>query len=106
MAEEKLNQRIKELQRSNHELQEFAFVASHDLQAPLRKMQTFAGLLEEECEAVLNEECRDYIRCMKGAAGRMRDLIDRLLEYSRVNSGKLFVQQVDLGKVIRGWYPI
>ena len=101
LAEEKLNQTIRELQRSNHELQEFAFVASHDLQAPLRKMQTFAGLLEEECEVVLNEECRDYIRCMKGAAGRMRDLIDRLLEYSRVNSGRIFVQQVDLGEVIR-----
>lgn len=99
--ERELKRIINELQRSNRELQEFAFVASHDLQAPLRKIQAFASLLEEESGSSLAEEAREYIHYMKDCAGRMRNLISRLLEYSRVNSEKFFVRQVDLREVIQ-----
>jgi light-regulated signal transduction histidine kinase (bacteriophytochrome) len=100
-TERELKRTINELERSNRELQEFAFVASHDLQAPLRKMQAFASLLDEEYGSALDEEARGYIHCMKGSAGKMRNLINRLLEYSRVNSENFFVRQVNLREVIQ-----
>lgn len=100
-AEKELSRYMKELQRSNRELQDFAFVASHDLQEPLRKVETFASLLEEEYGVNTKGDALAYIHRMKDAAGRMRELIDRLLEYSRVNSGKAPLQTVDLGKVVQ-----
>ena len=69
-AERELKRTINELERSNRELQEFAFVASHDLQAPLRKMQAFASLLDEEYGSALDEEARGYIRLHEGLRGK------------------------------------
>ncbi|MGI8419391.1 MAG: ATP-binding protein [Candidatus Levyibacteriota bacterium] len=81
-----------ELARSNGELQDFAYVASHDLQEPLRKIQAFGNLLEEEYGGVLELAGRDYLDRMQNAAGRMRILIDDLLAFSRVTTkGESFV---------------
>lgn len=76
---------LAELERSNRELQEFAFVASHDLQEPLRKIQTFAEHLTTRASG-LDEQSRDYLERMISAAGRMQALIRDLLAYSRVNT--------------------
>ena len=89
-----------ELSRSNAELEQFASIASHDLQEPLRKVQTFAAQLTATERERLSEEGQDYLRRMSDAAGRMRSLIDDLLMFSRVSTkGRPFVS-VDLGEVV------
>ena len=100
-AEKELNRTIFELERSNRELQEFAFVASHDLRAPLRKIQSFSEALEEECGPDMNENCRIYTQSMRKIAGRMRELIDELLQYSQVTNRELKIQELDLKEIVQ-----
>jgi signal transduction histidine kinase len=89
-----------ELSRSNAELEQFASVASHDLQEPLRKVQTFAAQLTATEHDRLSVEGQDFLRRMSDAAGRMRALIDDLLMFSRVSTqGRPFVA-VDLGEIV------
>jgi signal transduction histidine kinase len=100
-AEEKAAVFAEELQRSNGELQQFASVASHDLQEPLRKIQAFGDRLLSRSGAALDESAADYLRRMLDAAGRMRTLINDLLAFTRVASrGQPFVP-VDLNRVAR-----
>ncbi len=75
-----------ELQRSNRELEEFAFVASHDLQEPLRKIRAFGDRLQQKYGDVLGEQGADYLARMQGASGRMSQLIEDLLSFSRVTT--------------------
>ncbi|MEA2536952.1 MAG: hypothetical protein QOF11_1186 [Chloroflexota bacterium] len=89
-----------ELERSNRELQDFATIASHDLQEPLRKIRAFGDRLEQHSANVLDEEALDSLRRMTGAAGRMQSLIDDLLEYSQVAIRPERAQSVDLGIVV------
>lgn len=84
-----------ELQRSNQELQDFAYVASHDLQEPLRKIQAFGNLLAEEYSGVLGEG-KTYIERMRNAASRMQILINDLLTFSRITSKALPFSEVNL----------
>lgn len=84
-----------ELQRSNQELQDFAYVASHDLQEPLRKIQAFGNLLAEEYSPVLGEG-KTYIERMRNAASRMQILINDLLIFSRITSKALPFSEVNL----------
>jgi light-regulated signal transduction histidine kinase (bacteriophytochrome) len=89
-----------ELSRSNAELEQFASVASHDLQEPLRKVQTFAAQLTATEHDRLSAQGQDFLRRMSDAAGRMRTLIDDLLMFSRVSTqGRAFVP-VDLGEIV------
>jgi signal transduction histidine kinase len=89
-----------ELSRSNAELEQFASVASHDLQEPLRKVQTFAAQLTATEHDRLSDQGQDFLRRMSDAAGRMRTLIDDLLMFSRVSTqGRPFVA-VDLGEIV------
>jgi PAS domain S-box-containing protein len=88
-----------ELQRSNQELQDFAYVASHDLQEPLRKIQAFGNLLEEEYGPALGDG-KAYLDRMRNAAGRMRVLIEDLLTFSRVTTKAQPFVPVDLATVV------
>ena len=100
-AQEELAAFTAKLQQSNRELQDFASVAAHDLQEPLRKIQAFGNRLETKCSDMLSEQGRDYLSRMLDAATRMRSLIDDLQTFSRVTTqGQPFVR-VDLTQVIQ-----
>ena len=88
-----------ELKRSNRELQDFAFVASHDLQEPLRKIRAFGDRLQQSYADLLGEQGADYIRRMQNASARMSTLIDDLLSFSRITTKAKPFLPVSLSKV-------
>lgn len=101
LNEEKMAKFAAELQRSNSELQDFASVASHDLQEPLRKIQAFADELKTNLSGSIGEEDSDTMERMIAAAGRMRNLINDLLAFSRITTlAKPFVP-VDLNALLK-----
>lgn len=100
-AAEALERKASELARSNAELEQFAFVASHDLQEPLRKIRAFGDRLKMKCDAALPPEGVDYLERMQNAAARMQTLIADLLTFSRVISRTEPFVEVDLGQVTR-----
>jgi light-regulated signal transduction histidine kinase (bacteriophytochrome) len=100
-TEDSLARKAAELARSNAELEQFAYVASHDLQEPLRKIQAFGDRLKTKCDAVDLKEGRDYLDRMQNAAARMQTLINDLLTFSRVISTTEPFVPVDLGVVTK-----
>jgi light-regulated signal transduction histidine kinase (bacteriophytochrome) len=92
---------MKRLEKSNLELQSFASVASHDLQEPLRKIQTFGNLLESKYVLRLDEDGSDYVRRMVNAANRMQSLIKCLLFYSKITTAGLPFTPVNLSEVVK-----
>lgn len=101
-AEETLSRKAAELARSNAELEQFAYVASHDLQEPLRKIQAFGERLKAKVDAVGLQDGRDYLDRMQGAAARMSTLISDLLTFSRVISASQPFVPVDLNTIVKG----
>jgi light-regulated signal transduction histidine kinase (bacteriophytochrome) len=99
-AEERLRLAAEQLRRSNLELQEFASIASHDLQEPLRKIQAFGDRLKSKCSEALGENGRDYLERMQDAARRMQILLHDLLTLSRVTSKAQPFEPVELKKVV------
>ncbi len=98
LLEQETRQR-QELARSNEELQQFAFIASHDLQEPLRKIKTFGERLKATCSDALTEQGQDYLERMQNATRRMQALIEDLLTLSRVTTRAKPFEQVDLAQV-------
>ncbi|PTL84785.1 ATP-binding protein [Vitiosangium sp. GDMCC 1.1324] len=96
-----LKQTQARLEQSNRELESFASVASHDLQEPLRKIQTFGARLKTVASATMGAEGLGYLERMLQAATRMRSLIDDLLSFSRVTSMAQPFVPVDLARVAR-----
>ena len=110
--EKRVQQRTAELARSNADLQQFSYGASHDLQEPLRMMGSYLQALEEDSRDKLDEHARDFIRLSQSAVQRMQQLIDGLLsyayvgtrgeEYEKVDSNQVVDQAIeDLGEMIR-----
>jgi PAS domain S-box-containing protein len=87
------------LEQSNRELQDFAYVASHDLQEPLRKVQAFGDRLDKKYSQELGIEGQDYLKRMRDAAGRMQTLINDLLSFSRISTKGSPFKQTDLAKI-------
>ncbi|MFY9637602.1 MAG: PAS domain S-box protein, partial [Methanobacterium sp.] len=86
LAQNNLRKLVSELKVSNKELEHFAYVASHDLQEPLRMITSFTQLLEKRYKGQLDTDADDYIGFVVDGAHRMKDLIDDLLEFSRLNA--------------------
>jgi PAS domain S-box-containing protein len=97
--EEELQSIVVKLEQSNRELQDFAHIASHDLQEPLRKIMAFGDRLSSKYTEALDDQGRDYLKRMRNAAVRMQYLIQSLLMYSRVTTKAQPFVQVDLSAV-------
>jgi PAS domain S-box-containing protein len=98
-AEEELRAFTRKLQQSNAELEDFAYVASHDLQEPLRKIQAFGDRLKTRYTSALPPEAIDYLDRMQNAASRMQALINDLLTFSRVTTKAQPFVTVDLSRI-------
>lgn len=100
LAQEQLKIHAKKLEISNRELQDFASVAAHDLQEPLRKIQAFSDRLKTKNGPGLPDEMADYLNRIQGSAQRMQTLIDDLLTYSRVTTKAQPFVSVDLNQIL------
>jgi PAS domain S-box-containing protein len=97
-AQLRLEHLVDDLKRSNSNLEEFAYAASHDMQEPIRKIQFFSDRLQAELGEALTERQRYLFQRLQNASDRMRTLIDDLLAYSRVSRGSLEFTEVDLNQ--------
>jgi len=97
---ELLIQKNEELSNMNKELQSFAYISSHDLQEPLRKIQTFAGILLQKETPHLSDKGKDYLKRMKDAAGRMQQLIQDLLSFSKINTADRIFESTNLETIV------
>jgi two-component system sensor kinase FixL len=100
-VQEQLEGFARRLQRSNQELEQFASVAAHDLQEPLRKIEAFGDRLKSKCGDQLGEQGKDYLERMQSSSARMRRLINDLLAFSRVTTKARPFEPVDLNQIAR-----
>ena len=98
--EDALEQAVVNLKQSNEELERFAYIASHDLQEPLRVISTYIQLLESRYAEVFDEEAEEFIGFTIDACKRMKELIKDLLEFSRLGKSSLETQEVDLEELM------
>jgi hypothetical protein len=96
----RVQERTAELERSNQALQEFAYIASHDMNEPLRKVISFGNMLRGRYEDLLGETGSDYLKRMLDATQRMQTMIKSLLEYSRLTSNTEPFSEVDLYDIV------
>jgi len=96
-----LSTSVTRLEQLNEELQEFAFIASHDLQEPLRKIQIFGDMLVKKHQDSLSSEGKDYMGRVTKSANRMSELLRALLNYSRTGTSKLNFKSVNLTAVAK-----
>ena len=100
-AQLKLEHLVEDLKRSNSNLEEFAYAASHDMQEPIRKIQFFSDRLQEELGSALTDRQKYLFNRLQNASDRMRTLIDDLLTYSRVSRGTFENSDVDLNQKLQ-----
>jgi two-component system, chemotaxis family, CheB/CheR fusion protein len=96
-----LQEKNKELRKMNKELESFTYVSSHDLQEPLRKIQTFATRILEKEQAALSDKGKDYFTRIQSAADRMQQLIEDLLAFSKINPDKREFENTDLRIIVQ-----
>jgi len=98
---DRLQDAAEELRRSNAYLEQFAYATSHDLQEPLRTVTSYVQLLQKRYAGSLGEEADEFIHFTVDATGRMREMIQGLLKFSRVSSQNFHADKVDLNEVLR-----
>lgn len=89
------------LQQSNEELERFAYICSHDMQEPVRMMNSYAGLLTDRCTGVLDESGSKYLGLIASNAQRMQKMIQDILTFSRVGRQEVQIEEVDCSEIIR-----
>ncbi|HMG14823.1 MAG TPA: PAS domain S-box protein [Saprospiraceae bacterium] len=99
LAEEKLQEYAKELEFQNQKLDQYAFVASHDLQVPLRKITTYASILETKIDKL--PEAKEDLNKIVSSAMRMAALINEILKYSRVSNTEELFEKTDLNRILK-----
>ena len=97
----KLKAYAEELERRNQELQNFAYIASHDLREPLRKIQIFGNRLQEKYKDILDPRGFDYLTRMQKASHRMQTLIEDILTFSRLSTREVTYHQIDLNNIMQ-----
>jgi len=100
IAEEEMEKLIEELKRSNEELEQFAYITSHDLQEPLRTIASFTQLLERRYKGKLDSDADEFMDYIVDASIRMKQMIQGLLEYSRIGKGGLEFKTVNLDELL------
>ncbi len=101
VLEQRVAERTRQLSESNRELEAFSYSVAHDLRAPLRGINGFASLLEENCKGCAKTESLDYLARIRSATLRMGDLIDDLLDLSRVSRREIRREPIDLSMMSR-----
>lgn len=89
------------LRQSNEELERFAYICSHDMQEPVRMMNSYAGLLEEKCSGLLDEKGNKYLRFIADNAKRMQKMILDILTFSRVGREEVRMEKVDCNEIAK-----
>lgn len=100
LAKNELEETILKLFKSNKELEQFAYIVSHDLKEPLRMVSSYVQLLQKKYKDKLDSDANDYIYYAVDGAKRMNELIEGLLDYSRVLTKEMIFEEVDLKKII------
>ncbi|MGE5498452.1 MAG: ATP-binding protein [Syntrophothermus sp.] len=101
LSRERLEEMMSRLGRSNEELQQFAYIASHDLQEPLRMITSYINIIKKYNSGWLDADTERYFGFVQDGAERMKDLTRDLLEYSRVSTGTKELKSVDLKEIIK-----
>ncbi len=99
-AEDKLLDTLKQLEASNEELKQFAYVASHDLQEPLRMISSYIKMIEKRYNKTLDDDALSYITMVTEGAERMKRLIDALLSYSRIGNGNAELSEQNMNEIL------
>lgn len=99
--EKQLEQQALELQKSNDELDNFAYVASHDLKSPLRAIDSLSNWIQEDCEDILPEESKEHLTKMQQRVKRMESLLSDLLNYSRVGRVDVLVDTIKVNDLVK-----
>lgn len=102
--EAKVKKRTKQLEIINQELEAFSYSVSHDLRSPLRTIQGFSQAVEEDYNDILPDQAKEYLQRVSKASDRMGNLIDDLLDLSRISRRELVFKQVDLAKLANDIY--
>lgn len=99
-AQEQVNNHIKLIEEKNKELEQFTYIASHDLQEPLRSITSFIELFQQEYQGVFDENAQMYFDFVLQSTGRMKELIKGLLDYSRIGK-QMIIRKEDLNEIMR-----
>lgn len=102
----KLKLKTEHLEKSNHDLEQFSYIASHDLKSPLNGIKQLASWIEEDCKDILPSESKNHIELLKSRSERMMKLLNDLLQYSRVNSKRYDIENVNLQEMSRDIFTL
>ncbi|HSH03102.1 MAG TPA: ATP-binding protein [Anaerolineae bacterium] len=97
-----IEERLDELRRVNHELDQFAYIVSHDLKAPARNIGALVDILQEELEGKLDEDTEEYMALLQQRTELMHEMIDGVLAYARAGYASKSIEEVDVGYLVHG----